>query len=129
MGGGTLTITLSWPDKALSPNSRVHHFKLRKAQTSANDEAFWLTRSAMGATWGPTVTAISHDGKSDIILRQIAHPPDKRHRDRDNVDSALKGHRDGIARALGVNDRFLRPTGIEWGEPVAGGKIVIEVMA
>lgn len=122
-----LTIELSWPNGSLSPNARVHYIVLRKAQTTANEEAYWVTRQAMGAAFGPSFTKIEHDGRSDIVLRQVAHPPDKRSRDRDNVDSSLKGHRDGIARALGVDDRFLRPTGIEWGEPIRGGKIVVEV--
>lgn len=126
--GGTLTIELPWPAKELSPNARVHPIALRRMQVAANDDAFWLTRAAMGAI-RPGFVKIDHDGKSDIILKQTAYPPDNRQRDRDNLDSSLKGQRDGIARALGVNDRFLRPTGIEWGEVCRGGKIVIEVAA
>ncbi len=122
-----IRITLAWPDKALSPNARKHWRTVRSTGGKASDDAFWATRSAMGAQVGPSFTKIEHDGVSDIILRQIAHPPDQRHRDRDNLDSSLKKARDGIALALGVNDKFFRPTGIEWAEPVAGGKIVIEV--
>jgi hypothetical protein len=29
--------------------------------------------------------------------------------------------------ALGVDDKFFRPTGIEWGDVVPNGKVVIEV--
>lgn len=128
-GGGTLTISLGWPDKALSPNARIHWASIAKVKKAAREEAFWLTRQAMGATFGPTVTKIAHDGTSDIIIKQTAHPPDKRARDRDNLDHAMKASRDGIADALGVNDRFFRSTGISWGEVHPGGRIVIEVAA
>lgn len=127
VAGGSLTIELPWPEAALSPNARGSHWPRTRALKLAREGAFWATRSAMGRTFGPTVTKLSHDGKSDVLLRQIAHPPDKRERDRDGIDARLKGHRDGIADALGINDKFFRPTGIEWGEVVRGGKIIIAV--
>jgi crossover junction endodeoxyribonuclease RusA len=124
--GAPLSIELSWPAKELSPNARPHHFVLYKAKQAAKHEAEWAARVAIGAQWGPTAK-FQHDGASDIILRQIAHPPDNRSRDRDNLDHSLKYHRDAIAKALGVNDRFFRPTGIEWGAPVRGGKVIVEI--
>jgi crossover junction endodeoxyribonuclease RusA len=123
----TLRIRLAWPDKALSPNTRGHWATKYRAQKDANEEGYWLTRQAMGAQLGPKVTKIEHDGTSDIILKQTAHPPDNRSRDRDNLDSRLKHHRDGIARAMGINDKHFRPTGIEWGAVVPNGEIIIEL--
>ncbi len=120
--GGSIIVELAWPSKTLSPNARVHHMALYGAKRAAKDEAMWATKVALGRD------KFAHDGKSDIILRQIAHPPDKRDRDRDNLDHSLKAHRDGIALALGVDDKHFRPTGIEWGEQAKGGKIVIEVV-
>ena len=117
-----IRVLLAWPDERLRPNARVHFMQLATAKKAAKKEAFWATRIALGNNKFP------HDG-GDIILRQIAHPPDNRHRDRDNLDSSMKAHRDGISSALGINDKHFRPTGIEWAEPVAGGKIVIEVAA
>lgn len=123
-----LRIELPWPDKALKQNGQHGHWAtVSRARRTARNNAYWLTRAAMGAQLGATTTSINHDGASDIILRQVAHPPDKRARDRDGIDAALKSHRDGIADALRVDDKFFRPTGIEWGEPVAGGRIVVEV--
>ncbi len=115
-----LRIELGWPNKILSPNARPHHMALWRAKKDALTEAAWATRAAIGLATFP------HDG-GDIILRQIAHPPDARSRDRDNLDHSMKAARDGIASALGIDDKHFRPTGIEWGEPVHGGKIVIEV--
>lgn len=125
--GGKLVITLPWPSADLSPNARLHWAKLGAAKRKARDDAFWMTRSAMGAQLGPAVTSLSHDGKSDVLLHQTAHAPDARSRDRDNLDSRLKAARDGIAQALQVNDRFFRPLGIEWGEPKRGGEVVITI--
>lgn len=120
-GVGKLSIELGWPDQRLKPNARVHFMQLSTAKKEAKEEAEWATRVALQRD------KFIHDGSSDIILRQVAHPPDNRHRDRDNLDASLKAHRDGIARGLGVNDKHFRPTGIEWGEPVPGGKIIVEI--
>ena len=120
----SLVIELKWPAKELSPNSRVHHMVLARIKKAAREDANWSTRIALGIASGYT---FGHDGASDIILNQIAHPPDKRDRDRDNLDHAMKAYRDGIADALGVNDKHFRPTGIQWGDPVRGGLIIITV--
>lgn len=122
-----LTVTLPWPDKKLSPNARTHWRSAARVKAEASDGAYWLTRQAMGAQFGPATTKISHDGASDIILDQVACPPNKAQRDRDNLDSSLKAARDGMAKALGVNDRFFRPTGIQWGEVRRNGEIVITI--
>lgn len=127
MSAGTITLTIGWPDKALSQNARGSHWPRTRAAKKAREEAFYATRAAMGAQLGPTVTKLSHDGHSDVLLRQVAHPPDKRSRDRDGIDARLKPHRDGIADATGINDRFFRPTGVEWGEPVPGGRVVVTI--
>lgn len=119
--GETLRIELRWPDKDLSPNARPHHMKLHRVKKAASEAAYWATKIALGHR------RFRHDGKSDILLRQIAHAPDKRDRDRDNLDHSLKAARDGIAMALDVNDKHFRPTGVEWGDPVRGGLVVIEV--
>jgi crossover junction endodeoxyribonuclease RusA len=126
-GVGNLRIELSWPAKELSPNARGSHWPRTRAAKVAREAAFYATRAAMGAQLGPTVTKLPHDGTSDILLRQIAHPPDNRARDRDGIDARLKSARDGISDALGINDRHFRPTGIEWGEPVSGGKVIVEI--
>ncbi len=117
-----ISIELPWPHGDLSPNARPHFMQLARVKKAAREEAYWATKIVKPVTW-----AAPESG--DIILRQVAHPPDKRDRDRDGIDARLKAARDGIADALGVNDRRFRPTGIEWGEPIKGGKIVIEVQA
>jgi hypothetical protein len=55
-----------------------------------------------------------------------AYPPDRRERDDDNVKASLKGHRDGIAQALGIDDsRF--DERFQWGEPCKPAKIIVTI--
>ena len=50
--------------------------------------------------------------------------PDKRHRDADNAISSLKAHFDGIAEALGVNDKRFLPS-FEFCEPEKPGRVEV----
>lgn len=58
----------------------------------------------------------------------IFHPPDKRHRDLDNMLASIKYGLDGIALAWGVNDKDFKPITIDIGEPVAKGQITIKAI-
>lgn len=107
-------ITLPWPSPKLSPNAR-HHWAVKSSITKA------ARHSACYATKAPGVR-IEHDGP--IALRVTFHAPDKRHRDRDNCIASCKAYMDGIADALGVNDRRFEPT-YAWGDPVRGGAVVV----
>lgn len=99
MSGESLIIYLPWPSADLSPNARVHHMALHRARKAAKTEAWTLTKALMVArgikpgTWqGP------------IEVEVTFHPSTNRAYDLDNALSRLKGHLDGIAMALGVND-------------------------
>ena len=54
-------------------------------------------------------------------------PPDRRHRDDDNMIASLKAARDGIADALGVNDRRFRPNYV-FAEPEKPGRVEVEII-
>ena len=49
---------------------------------------------------------IGWDG--DVHVWIDFYPPDRRHRDDDNMISAFKAGRDGVADALGINDKRFR---------------------
>ncbi len=53
-----------------------------------------------------------------------AYPPDNRVRDDDNLIAMLKGPRDGIAQALGIDDKAFDQR-LQWGEPVKRGRIIV----
>lgn len=118
----SILIELGWPAKALNPNSREHFMTKARYTKASKDTAFWATRAAIG------LAKFEHDGVSRIAFVTTAYPPDKRGRDDDNLIASMKPFRDGIAKALGVDDKFFDQR-LQWGEPVNNGKIVVEVRA
>lgn len=113
-------IELGWPAKALSPNARVHHMALYKAKKAAKEEAFFATKAAMHG-W-----SFAHHGERLPFVVTAYPPTDGQSRDDDNLAASTKASRDGIARALGIDDKFFDQR-LQWGEPVKGGKIVVAV--
>lgn len=95
-----MNVTLPWPPAILNPNRREHWAKRSKAAAMYRQACYMLALEA-GAKAG-----IPWDG--DIHLWLDFYPPDRRHRDDDNIIAAFKSGRDGLAQALGVNDRRFR---------------------
>lgn len=87
-----------WPAKELSPNARVHWSKKHKASKRLRTESYIITNASN----------MKIDWEGDIHLWIDFYPPDKRHRDQDNMISACKSMLDGMADALGVNDKRFR---------------------
>lgn len=79
-----------------------------------------LTRAALELT-GP------QDWKDSIPVSLIFVMPDKRHRDLDNCHAALKSALDGMADALGVNDRQFRPILIDSVQGDGEGAVIAAV--
>lgn len=109
-------IILSWPDKRLSPNARGHWALKAKAASSYRREGYIAAKaSGVVVDWGGLV-----------CVSLYFYPPDRRVRDDDNLVSALKSARDGIADALSVNDsRFLTLPPNMMTEVVKGGKVAV----
>jgi crossover junction endodeoxyribonuclease RusA len=93
-------VTLPWPPKELNPNKRLHWTVKSKAAKGYRHACYILAIQA-GAKAG-----IPWDG--DIHVWIDFYPPDRRHRDDDNMIAAFKSVRDGLAEALGVNDKRFR---------------------
>ena len=92
----TDALTLPWPPAALSPNSRGHWRARHKAAKSSRELA-----------WAATINAGWVVPSSDRVHLWIDfYPPTKRLPDDDNMLARCKGYRDGIADALGVDDRL-----------------------
>lgn len=101
-GAVRVCITLPLPNKALSPNARVHW----RSKANAVSEARWLAgekaRVAMAVVGTGTWTRARYT--ATFIF------PDRRSRDLDNLMAMLKPYLDGIADAgLVENDRSLVP--------------------
>jgi hypothetical protein len=56
------------------------------------------------------------------------HPKTGNVIDRDNAHASLKSYADGIAQALGVDDKLFNTPSLTFGEPIKGGLVRIEVL-
>ena len=97
-----MNFTLPWPPSVLNPNVRKHWRKHAAAKKAYRAACAWTARS-QGA---------EHMQSEKIALRIVFVPPCRRHRDLDNCVTAMKPGLDGLADALGVDDRCFT-----WSEP------------
>jgi crossover junction endodeoxyribonuclease RusA len=100
-------VVLPWPPKDLSPNARVHWSKKSAAAKAYRHECGWTVKAAQLAL---ALDAGKHvdpkfSASGPITLDIEFFEPDKRARDIDNMLASIKSGIDGIADALGVNDR------------------------
>jgi crossover junction endodeoxyribonuclease RusA len=108
-----ILVKTGWPNRALSPNARVHHQRKAAAARAARREAYWSTVHALPRGW-------KANGERYVVTI-AAHPAVSRKRDADNLIASVKPHLDGIADALGVNDSLFDVQPVQWGERMAGG--------
>lgn len=88
-------LLLPWPAKELSPNARVH-WAARSKKARAARQLAWAETVNVG--WKAPVSERIH-------LWVDFFPPTRRLPDDDNMLSRFKPYRDGIADALGIDDR------------------------
>ena len=91
-------IVLPWPPRALNPNKRCHWSVKSKAAKGYREACRLLTKQS-----GALI-----DWEGDVHVWIDFYPPDKRHRDDDNMIAAFMSGRDGMADALGINDKRFR---------------------
>jgi len=91
-------LTLPWPPRELSPNARTHWRRAAPIKAKYRDACYILAKQSR--------IAIDWDG--DVHVWIDFYPPDRRHRDDDNMIAAFKAGRDGVAEAVGVNDKRFR---------------------
>lgn len=118
-----MIITLPWPDKRLSPNARLHWRAKHAAKAPAKAGAWMLAKATPG--FRDACKSLQGDD-SPIPMAIRFYPPDRRHRDDDNMIGAFKSARDGIADALGVNDRRFRPV-YYFETPEKPGRVEVEL--
>ncbi len=113
-----MQVVLPWPPKELSPNARQHwarHFKAKKAYRT---ECYMQARIA-----GVTTQSLAGAPKAHVSL--TFYPPDRRARDADNMIAAMKSGLDGLADALGLDDRHFRITFDV--APTIGGMVKVQI--
>ena len=94
-----VTVCLAIPDRCLSPNARSHWAVRSKAAKRQHAVAFFDTVEVLempGVTFQPAQT---HGVRCRWFFR------DRRRRDADNLLASMKHAFDGIAEAVGVDDR------------------------
>lgn len=119
-----MKIVLPWPDRRLSPNARLHFRVVAAVKAKARKDAAYLTYDAMPAGVREVRQCFAGDGP--ITYQVTFFPPDKRHRDDDNMIASLKAARDGIADALGVSDRRFKPQ-YYFEEPCKPGRVEVRI--
>jgi crossover junction endodeoxyribonuclease RusA len=112
----TVSITLGWPAKALSPNARGHWATLAKARKAARHEGFF----AALATHADMMR-----GSKGALVQVTFTPPSRHHRDTDNMVASIKSHLDGIADAIGIDDSKWTWAAPVIAEPCKPGHVVV----
>ena len=113
-----MQITLSWPSPALWDNRRVHWARKAKAKAAARREAFYQVKAAGGR-------AVSF--KRPRLTFEF-HPPPRSRPDCQNLPATQKAAIDGIADALGMDDRtFLCRFPEALGERHPIGRVVVTI--
>lgn len=112
-----IRIELPWPHKDLSPNARVCWQVKARVTRKARQDAFYAAHEA-GAD---RIT-----GEAFSIATTF-HPPTRHAYDQDNLIARCKPIYDGIADALGVDDRHFKHQPVTIAEPVKGGKVIVEI--
>jgi Holliday junction resolvase RusA-like endonuclease len=106
---------LPWPSKDLSPNARLHWAKKAKAVRQARSEAEIIAKGHCKPL----------EGRILFVLEFF--PPDRRRYDDDGLLARMKSARDGIADALGVDDRrFVTQFSVS-DTVVKGGKVSVTI--
>lgn len=109
-------VLLPWPPRVLSPNARTHWAVKSKAARDYRKLCRLLASEA-------GLRGIDWDGTVHLWITFLA--PDRRGRDDDNMIASFKHGRDGLADALGIDDKRFRIHPWVSDEVVKGGAVRI----
>lgn len=107
-----ITVTLPWPPKELSPNARLHWAQKTK-HTKAYRKACWAQALACGIRRNA-----AHPVPVQMTVEFI--PPDRRSYDKDNLIGRMKAGFDGLADAMGVDDKHFEQTFLPVSKDIGG---------
>jgi crossover junction endodeoxyribonuclease RusA len=112
-----MVIVCPWPSRQLSPNFRGHWAQKSKAAKAYREAGYWAAK----------LSGIKIDWDGEIHAFITFYPPDRRQRDDDNLIASFKSARDGIADALGVNDKRFRIHPFVHTERRCGGQVEVKL--
>lgn len=111
------TITLPWPENALSPNARTHWAVRSRAVKKYRSATFYLCRAA-----GLNTLSVN-----TLHVSMTFHPPHNRKYDDHNLVYRFKAGFDGIQDASGIDDRLFTWEKPILAEKVKGGCVVVKI--
>ncbi len=115
-----MNITLPWPDHDLHPNARIIWQIKQLRVREAREYAKYFTLSTIN-------DMTEYPGSIKIIY--TFYPPNKAHRDLDNMIANMKPALDGIMDGLRTNDNQIIMISAIWGAVIKGGAVVVEITA
>lgn len=110
----TISITLPWPPKELSPNFRTRSTRMIAVRRKE------YRKACFDAAWGRGIRPVQVLSLNKITF----HPPGNYSYDDDNLRARFKAGRDGLAEAVGVDDRTFNNVPHPIGAVVKGGAVV-----
>lgn len=113
-----MIVELPWYPRLLSPNKSKNLNSFHRAK---------LVRDYRALCHGICLeqnAKFDREGKIPTVI--TFYPPDRKKRDLDGMLSGMKNGIDGVCEYLGIDDYRLRPIVLDVGDPVKGGKVVIE---
>lgn len=119
-----MKILLPWPDKRVFPNYRQSHHWKAYTDARRKQRADACTLATVSIPLRDKREIAAREGK--IELQVTFYPPDRRHRDDDGLVGAFKSARDGIADALGIDDRRFSCRYL-FADPEKPGRIEVEI--
>lgn len=108
-------IELPFPSSKLSGHTNSHHWVTRPIINAHRKQAKEVTE-----TVAPTIPA-----EGDVRIHILFVPPDRRG-DRVNFPNRMKPYIDGIADALGIDDKRFLPS-YEFAAPEKPGRVLVSV--
>lgn len=114
-----MKIILPFPSRKLSPNYHAGWRAKERERKAAFETGFVAVLEEK-----PGENFIYAD---EYQVNIAICPPDRRHRDIDNIHSSLKHYIDGICHALKVDDKQFRKVNLTLGEVRKGGQVEMDI--
>lgn len=113
-----IEVRLVWPNAKLSPNVKQHWAVKAAVVKKYRRECFIETKFQIPKPVRPA-------GK--LTLELEFYPPQKREYDRDNLIARMKSGIDGMADALGINDKEFATLVAKVADPKKGGFVMVRI--
>lgn len=115
----TWNFELPWPSPRLSPNARGHWAIMAKAK-----KAYRSTCRRIADEHG---LSLAPKPAASVQVSLTFVPPDRRHRDLDNMLASMKSGLDGLADSMGIDDSRWRVSIDLADDPVKEGRVLVNV--